>query len=386
MRALSTVTRVLTNAAGNKVTGVEYYDDKKEKQVQEASVVVLAAWAAQNPRLMLNSATDKHPKGLANGSGLLGKYMMAHFASGTFALFDEDIENHMGTIGGQYFSYDRYDKTTHKDKGAFGSTFIVAGTALKTSDLGGFANARFDLFGPALADFMKRAKRGITRITAFGEEMPNIENRIELASDKDEFGMPLGKIIHSFDQDAVALWNANFEEGLTIAKATGAKEVLVGARQPADHPSVRRHHHGQRRRRLGHRQLRADARDRQSVGRRPRPVPDRRRVEPDLHDLCAVAARRRATWRRSGRPSRGSRRHCGRPSRPAWSRRRNPGPSLRSFGAARLHPVTALIASPRLDVGHELHRIAVVDRVLIGLAELLVVRGRRRPLAPSRYG
>ena len=39
---------------------------RSEKQVQEASVVVLAAWSAQNPRLMLNSATDKHPKGLAN--------------------------------------------------------------------------------------------------------------------------------------------------------------------------------------------------------------------------------------------------------------------------------------------------------------------------------
>ena len=79
VRALCTVTRVLTNPQGSKVTGVEYYDDKKERQVQEASVVVLAAWSAQNPRLMLNSATDKHPKGLANSSGLVGKYMMAHF-------------------------------------------------------------------------------------------------------------------------------------------------------------------------------------------------------------------------------------------------------------------------------------------------------------------
>ena len=35
----------------------------------------------------------------------------------------------------------------------------------------------------------------------FGEGMPNIENRIELASDKDEFGMPLGRLIHSFDED-----------------------------------------------------------------------------------------------------------------------------------------------------------------------------------------
>ena len=43
---------------------------EKEKQVQEASVVVLAAWSAQNPRIMLNSATEKHSKGLANASGL----------------------------------------------------------------------------------------------------------------------------------------------------------------------------------------------------------------------------------------------------------------------------------------------------------------------------
>ena len=74
-------------------------------------------------------------------------------------------------------------------------------------------------------DAMKRAKRGFSRIGAFGEELPNIENRIELVSDKDEFGMPLGKIIHNYDKDAEAVWNANFAEGLEIAKAAGAKDV-----------------------------------------------------------------------------------------------------------------------------------------------------------------
>jgi choline dehydrogenase-like flavoprotein len=225
VRAHATVTRVLTNAAGSKATGVEYYDAKNEKQVQEASVVVLAAWAAQNPRLMLNSATDKHAKGLANSSGLLGKYMMAHFSSGTSAIFEEDLQPYMGTIAAQYFSYDRYDKNAHQAKGAFGSTFIVAGSAQRYSALGGVANARGDLFGPELAAFMQRAARGFTRIGMFGEEMPDIENRVELASEKDEHGMPLGKITHGFNEDAVALFNANFEEGLAIAKATGAKEV-----------------------------------------------------------------------------------------------------------------------------------------------------------------
>src|SRR6266568_1310188 len=223
VRARSTVTRILTNVAGTKVTGVEYYDEKKERQVQEANVVVLAAWSGQNPRLMLNSATDKHPKGLANSSGLVGKYMMAHFGSGTWAIFDEDVQNHMGTTGAQYMSYERYGKTSQK--GAFGSSFIVAGSALKTSELGGLASARLDLFGPELAAFMKRAARGLTRINAFGEALPSIENRIEPVSEKDEFGTPLARLVHSYDQDAVALWNANFEEGLKIAKATGAKEV-----------------------------------------------------------------------------------------------------------------------------------------------------------------
>ena len=40
--------------------------------------------------------------------------------------------------------------------------------------------------------------------------------------------MPLGRIVHGYDEDAAAVWNANFEEGLKIAKATGAKEVWSG--------------------------------------------------------------------------------------------------------------------------------------------------------------
>ena len=63
------------------------------------------------------------------------------------------------------------------------------------------------------------------RINAFGEELPNIENRVELTSDKDAFGMPLGRIVHAYDKNAEALWIANLDEGVTIAKAAGAKEI-----------------------------------------------------------------------------------------------------------------------------------------------------------------
>jgi choline dehydrogenase-like flavoprotein len=220
VRALCTVTRVLTNAAGTRITGVEYYDDKHVKQIQEASVVVLAAWSAQNPRLLLNSATDKHAKGLGNASGLVGKFMMSHTVASTWGMFEEDVQNHMGTIAVQYMSYEHYPKAGRP--GIFGSSFITAGFALKTTDL---ANSRGDLFGAELADYMKRAARNLAGMKAFGEEQPRLENRVELVSDKDEFGMPLGKLTHSYDDDAVALWNANLEQGLKVAKATGVKEA-----------------------------------------------------------------------------------------------------------------------------------------------------------------
>ena len=224
VRALSTVTRVLTNQAGTRVTGVEYYDARKERQVQEADVVILAAWSGQNPRILLNSATDKHPKGLANKNELVGKFMMVHSIAATWALFDEDITPHMGTIGAQFMSYDRYAKTSYPN--AFGSTFMVCGAAMKTTD---YAQSRADLFGPELAAYMEKAARGLTRITCFGEGLPHLENRVELVPDqKDEFGMPLARLTHSFDDDAVALWNANFEQGVKIAKATKAKEVWPG--------------------------------------------------------------------------------------------------------------------------------------------------------------
>jgi choline dehydrogenase-like flavoprotein len=230
VRAMSTVTRILTNQAGTRATGVEYYDEKKQRQVQEANVVIVAAWSGQNPRLLLNSATEKHPKGLGNSSGLLGKYMTSHTVAGIAALFDEDLQNHLGTIGAQFMSYDRYDKTAYKDQ--FGSTYITVGFAQKTHD---FAASRPELYGAPLADFMKRAARGFTRITLFGEELPNIENRVELSSEKDAYGMPLGRLVHSYDDTAAALWRANGVEGLRIAKAAGAKESWTGNVIPTSH-------------------------------------------------------------------------------------------------------------------------------------------------------
>lgn len=66
---------VLTDSEG-KATGISYVDktDMQEYQIN-AKVVVLAASACESARLLLNSKSSSHPNGLANSSGMVGKYL-----------------------------------------------------------------------------------------------------------------------------------------------------------------------------------------------------------------------------------------------------------------------------------------------------------------------
>ncbi|RAI98727.1 choline dehydrogenase-like flavoprotein [Chitinophaga skermanii] len=66
---------VLTDGNG-KATGVSYIskDDMQEYEVK-AKVVVLAASACESARLLLNSKSSQHQNGLANSSGVVGKYL-----------------------------------------------------------------------------------------------------------------------------------------------------------------------------------------------------------------------------------------------------------------------------------------------------------------------
>jgi choline dehydrogenase-like flavoprotein len=66
---------VLTNAEGL-ATGVSYIDTAtgREQQVR-ARIVVLAASACETARLLLNSRSTRHPEGLANSSGAVGRYL-----------------------------------------------------------------------------------------------------------------------------------------------------------------------------------------------------------------------------------------------------------------------------------------------------------------------
>lgn len=72
--------RLRTNAAGTRVVGVDV-ERRGETVTVDAGTVVVSCGAINSAALLLGSASDRHPRGLANSSGLVGRRYMAHLAT-----------------------------------------------------------------------------------------------------------------------------------------------------------------------------------------------------------------------------------------------------------------------------------------------------------------
>ncbi|MGZ6563145.1 MAG: GMC oxidoreductase [Solirubrobacteraceae bacterium] len=81
--------RLETNETGTSVTGVVVNHDGQEEMFN-GQIVVVSCGAANSARLLLASATDKHPNGLANGSDQVGRNFMFHNSQAVLALSREE--------------------------------------------------------------------------------------------------------------------------------------------------------------------------------------------------------------------------------------------------------------------------------------------------------
>jgi choline dehydrogenase-like flavoprotein len=77
LRSDAIVERINIDPASGNATGATYIDAQTRQRHQvSANVVVVCASTIESIRLLLNSACAKHPNGVGNASGLLGKYFM----------------------------------------------------------------------------------------------------------------------------------------------------------------------------------------------------------------------------------------------------------------------------------------------------------------------
>ncbi|MCI0433705.1 MAG: GMC family oxidoreductase [Gemmatimonadetes bacterium] len=79
------VTRLETDASGRTVKAV-HVDRDGERLVFSGDIVVVACGAINSAALLLRSASDAHPRGLANGSDMVGRHYMGHINSVLMAI------------------------------------------------------------------------------------------------------------------------------------------------------------------------------------------------------------------------------------------------------------------------------------------------------------
>jgi choline dehydrogenase-like flavoprotein len=76
----ATAERLRTNPSGCRIESVDVRRDGEVVRVH-APLVIVSCGAVNSAALLLRSASDKHPAGLANSSGLVGTRYMAHLAT-----------------------------------------------------------------------------------------------------------------------------------------------------------------------------------------------------------------------------------------------------------------------------------------------------------------
>ena len=82
------VRRLVTDDAGSSVTGV-VVDRAGSTETYSADIVVVSCGAANTARLLLASANDRHPRGLANGSDQVGRNYVFHNSQAVLAISKE---------------------------------------------------------------------------------------------------------------------------------------------------------------------------------------------------------------------------------------------------------------------------------------------------------
>jgi choline dehydrogenase-like flavoprotein len=223
VRPDSYVARIETNGAG-RVTGVAYFDAKKQLQLQRARAVVVCANGAETPRLLLNSESSRFPDGLANSSGLVGKHLMFNTYFGVNAQFELPL-NEYKSVQNTRMMLDFY--ATDPKRGFYGGGGIDArfGSYPIIFALGGLPPG-----SPAWGeDFARSLARQFTRTMFFGTHgtsLPLDTNSVSIdPSLKDAWGLPCMQITYRDHPDDLKTAEFLGARALEIAQAAGALKV-----------------------------------------------------------------------------------------------------------------------------------------------------------------
>ncbi len=216
------VHRIHYDPAKGRVTGVEYLDPQRRTHRLEAKLVILAAHAIEDPRLLLLSANATFPNGLANSSGLVGKNFMSHPTWQVFGTFDEPVHAFQGMQMGHVMVQD-FARTDPQRDCARG--FILLSYMMTPAT---YANLSGLSFGAELKDLLHDYAH-TAAWWAHAEGLPDERNAITLDPDlRDARDLPVARVTYEWTDNDVKLSAAARDKAAEMMAASGARHVRIG--------------------------------------------------------------------------------------------------------------------------------------------------------------
>jgi len=215
----------LEMAADGRVAAVVYRSSRGVERAA-ARVVVLALGAIETPRLLLAQRAPSHPAGLANGSGLVGRYLTETMYAVLNVRFEHRLDGYKGPpIDARIWDFSRPARNGRVRSGyalgvsgTMGSFHGPASYALRTPGI-----------GRAHKDAMRARFGTVVSLFGIAEQEPRPSNRVVLADGTDTDGVPLVRIESAPSEADLVAMDAMLARLTALAAASGAVELLQQA-------------------------------------------------------------------------------------------------------------------------------------------------------------
>jgi choline dehydrogenase-like flavoprotein len=210
--------------ATNRVTGVRVIDaETNERRLYTSKLVFLNASAIASALILLNSKSEAFPNGLANRSDQVGRNLMDHVsgagAAGIMTGFDSKKVFGRRPSGGIYIP--RYANVTENDK-PFKRGFGYQGGASPLNQ----ANGNIAGIGREFKEAHRRPGPWRINIGAFGEQLPNPDNRVTLhPSRRDRWGNPLAVFEVRYSDNEYTMLEEARKDAIAMLEAAGAINI-----------------------------------------------------------------------------------------------------------------------------------------------------------------
>ncbi len=214
------------DAESNRVTGVRVVDaETNEKKLYTARIIFLNASAIASAMILLQSKSQAYPTGLANRSDQVGRNLLDHVsgagAAGLMSGFDNMKVFGRRPSGGIYIP--RYANLNGQDK-PYLRGFGFQGGSTPIGDSGG----QIAGIGREYKEAHKKPGPWRISIGAFGEQLPNPDNRVTLhASKRDRWGNPLALFNVRYSDNEHTMLQEASKDAVAMLEAAGCTNITA---------------------------------------------------------------------------------------------------------------------------------------------------------------